>query len=227
MKNIRTFVAGLIVGTILLSTVTVFAGTQTIEAFYNNIKISIEGKAIELKDAAGDPIEPFIHEGTTYLPIRAIAEALGMEVKYNETTNTVELTKAKEVGTVNQRGVAVSNNDYTIVKENEYLDVQVMSDGTKYIYPHSYILYLNKKVAREYLLKWNNEYPELSKASRVITETDETNSTIDFILLHYNGQKIVLMQDVPIVKMDIDLLPYDEYMNNILPQLLEAIKKNQ
>jgi flagellar hook assembly protein FlgD len=93
----KQFLAGLIVGAMLFSTVTVFAGTQAIEVFFNNIKISIDGKSVELKDATRNPVEPFIYNGTTYLPVRAIAEALGMEVKYNETTNTVELAKAKEV----------------------------------------------------------------------------------------------------------------------------------
>jgi hypothetical protein len=96
MRKFRQFIAGLIVGAMLFSTVTVFAGTQTIEAFFNNIKISIDGEAVVLTDVSGNPVEPFIYEGTTYAPIRAIAQALGMEVKYNETTNTVELAKAKE-----------------------------------------------------------------------------------------------------------------------------------
>jgi hypothetical protein len=91
----KKFLVGLIIGMMLMGAV--FADTQTIEAFYNNIKISIDGNIVELKDAAGNPVEPFIHEGTTYLPVRAIAETLGMQVKFNETTNTVELIKAKEV----------------------------------------------------------------------------------------------------------------------------------
>jgi flagellar hook assembly protein FlgD len=96
MKTFRTLIAGIIIGAMLMSAVTVFADSQAIEAFFNNIKISIDGNIVELRDTDGNPIEPFIHEGTTYLPVRAIAEALGMEVKFNETTNTVELTKVRE-----------------------------------------------------------------------------------------------------------------------------------
>lgn len=34
-------------------------------------------------------IEPFIHNGTTYLPVRALAEALGQEVDWDQETATV------------------------------------------------------------------------------------------------------------------------------------------
>ena len=223
MKKFKQFITGVIVGAMLLSVGTVFAGTQTIEAFYNNIKISIDGENVELKDAAGNVIEPFIYEGTTYLPVRAISEALGMDTKFNETTNTVELTKTKEVKTVEQstRTVPVTIDDYKTIIEDEYLQVQVRPDGTKYIYPGSVNKHLNKKAAREYLEK----YPENSKPSSIAIEIDRNNATIDFILRRYDGEKIILMQDV-LTNNDCGtfLLPYDEYKNNILPKLLEAIK---
>jgi hypothetical protein len=227
MRNFKSLIAGLIIGIMLMTAV--FASTQTIEAFFNNIKISLDGKAVELTDASGNPVDPFIYNGTTYLPVRAVADALGMEVKFNETTNTVELARAKEVKEVKQLDITKqwSIDDFKTTTENEYLKVQARPDGTKYIYQHTFNLYLNKIAAKDYLTKWNEKYPEASKHSNVITEIDEANLTMDFILEHYDGRKIVLLQDAPIVKWDIILLPYDEYMNNILPALIEAIKQNQ
>lgn len=226
MRTLKTFVAGLIVGVMLFGAAAVFAETQTIEAFFNNIKISIDGKTVELKDAAGNPVEPFICNGTTYLPVRAIAGALGMTTKFNETSNTIELTSAEEVKTVEQtlRTEPVTIDDYKTITEDDYLEVQLRPDGTKYIYPGSANKHLNKRAAREYLEK----YPENSKPSSAAIEIDRNNATIDFILRRYDGEKIILIQDVP-TNNDCGtyLLPYDEYMNNILPKLIEVIKENQ
>ena len=54
---------------------------------------------IEPKDVNGNVVEPFIIDGTTYLPVRAICNALGLKVNWNSETNTVELTEKKHDGT--------------------------------------------------------------------------------------------------------------------------------
>ena len=40
----------------------------TIEATYSNIKISVNGEIVTPRDANGNVVEPFIYNGTTYLP---------------------------------------------------------------------------------------------------------------------------------------------------------------
>lgn len=59
--------------------------TENINVSYNNIKIVVDGKAVSTDT------EPFIYNGTTYLPVRAVGEALGKEVNWDSTTNTVYL----------------------------------------------------------------------------------------------------------------------------------------
>lgn len=61
---------------------------------YNDIKISLNGNSVTLKDANGNPMEPFSIDGTTYLPVRAVGNALGVGVNWNGSTNTVQLTGA-------------------------------------------------------------------------------------------------------------------------------------
>lgn len=58
---------------------------------YRDIKISVNGKEITPTDATGAVVEPFIIDGTTYLPVRAVASAVGLEVGWDEATNTVRL----------------------------------------------------------------------------------------------------------------------------------------
>lgn len=62
---------------------------------YKNIEVTLNGEKLNLKDAKGNTIEPFIFDGTNYLPVRALAEALGLSVSWNSATNTVVLTDGK------------------------------------------------------------------------------------------------------------------------------------
>ena len=71
--------------------------TKTASLEYNNIKITLDGMAITPKDAAGNPVEPFVIDGTTYLPVRAIGNALGLGVGWDSATSTVQLTSAENV----------------------------------------------------------------------------------------------------------------------------------
>lgn len=64
--------------------------TKSIKATYNNIKIVVNGKQANLGiDSTGKKIEPFIYNGITYLPVRAVSEALGEEVNWDGKTYTV------------------------------------------------------------------------------------------------------------------------------------------
>ena len=91
-KRLQGLIAGVLIGVIITGG-TVFAknGSEMIEAFYNNIKIYVDGVHIEPKDASGKAVEPFIYNGTTYLPVRAVGEAIGKTVTWDGTTQSVYL----------------------------------------------------------------------------------------------------------------------------------------
>ncbi|MBE6682390.1 MAG: copper amine oxidase N-terminal domain-containing protein [Ruminococcaceae bacterium] len=79
---------------LLLAGLCFAAGTKRVEKIdvvYNDVKIVVDGKTIDPKDANGNPVEPFIYNGTTYLPVRAVGEAVGKEVKWDSVTKTVYL----------------------------------------------------------------------------------------------------------------------------------------
>ena len=63
--------------------------TKTIEAQYMGISLVVDGVAVTPKDASGNVVEPFVSEGTTYLPVRAVADALGKSVTWDGETKTV------------------------------------------------------------------------------------------------------------------------------------------
>ena len=70
------------------------------EIYYNNIKIKINGKEIEPKDSNGNIVEPFTISGTTYLPVRAVSEALGKNVGWNGETKTVFISSIEKVAKI-------------------------------------------------------------------------------------------------------------------------------
>ncbi len=93
-KRIQGIVAGFVAGTLAVSG-SVFAkqASEMAEIFYNNIKIFIDGGEIVPKDANGNIVEPFIYNGTTYLPVRAVSNAFGKEVLWDGETQSVYIGK--------------------------------------------------------------------------------------------------------------------------------------
>jgi len=90
-KVAKSLVACLIIAAITASGFTVFAsnGSKTLTAYFNNIRIMVDGELIIPKDANGNEVEPFTVNGTTYLPVRAVANALGKDVTWDGSTQTV------------------------------------------------------------------------------------------------------------------------------------------
>lgn len=68
----------------------------TIQAAYRDVTIVADGVPIVPRDASGAPVEPFLYNGTTYLPVRAVADALGVGVAWDQATYTVRLTSGAE-----------------------------------------------------------------------------------------------------------------------------------
>ena len=71
--------------------------TKTATLTYNNIKINIDGKEIIPTDVSGNYVAPFVIDGTTYMPVRAVAGALGLGVEWDGSTNTIRLTSGASV----------------------------------------------------------------------------------------------------------------------------------
>jgi len=117
--TLKGFLSGVIV-TVLLST-TVFAAPvqRTITAVYNNIQIYVDGIQIHPSDSTGNPVEPFSYNGTTYLPVRAVATALNKEVTWDPATNSIYLGQhpSTSSSSVIQTDTTISSSQFNIIKE--------------------------------------------------------------------------------------------------------------
>lgn len=86
INNCKAFLSGVIVtlATIIFcNTVFAVATGTNISVFYNNIRIFIDGNEIKTKDVNGRSEEPFIFNGTTYVPIRLVSEAFNKIVQWD------------------------------------------------------------------------------------------------------------------------------------------------
>jgi hypothetical protein len=90
--QVKGFVVGMLV-MFMLSGGAVYATsrTQNISISFNGIRLVVNGELVTPRDGAGNVVEPFIWNGTTYLPVRAIANALGLEVDWDSNTQTVSI----------------------------------------------------------------------------------------------------------------------------------------
>ncbi len=104
---------------------TVFAqtGSQKIDAVYNDIKIVVDGKEVSTST------EPFIYNGTTYLPVRAIGEALGKDVSWDAQTNTVYIGSAETNASTQANEVIYDSNGlkvtYTGLSVNDFGEINI------------------------------------------------------------------------------------------------------
>ena len=72
------------------------SGKVTKELEYRNISVTLDGEKLDLRDAKGNAVEPFMFEGANYLPVRALAESLGLSVSWDGANATVVLTSPAE-----------------------------------------------------------------------------------------------------------------------------------
>ena len=112
----------------LTGTALATTGTQSLQADYTDIKVMLDGEYLVLTDVNGKTVEPFAVAGTTYLPVRAVAGALGLNVEWVADTSTVALTSGGEVTTKTTdtpaKGTTISKTIQAV-----YTDIKVTLDG--------------------------------------------------------------------------------------------------
>lgn len=98
IRDYKSFLGGIIVATVLFTVIgygLTIAGASPVrtalDVFFNDIQILVNGARLNPTDVQGNRVEPFIHDGTTYLPVRAVAEALDLPVEWDQETYTVYL----------------------------------------------------------------------------------------------------------------------------------------
>lgn len=83
--SFKSFIAGALTSAIILTPIiSVASNTQSIDVIFGKIKLIVNG--VEVKK------DTLLYNGTTYLPVRAVGEALNAEVKYNAAKYEASIT---------------------------------------------------------------------------------------------------------------------------------------
>ena len=83
-KSMKGFIAGILLTTLLLSTFTVFATTtRTIEVNFGGYRTFLHGQEITANNAQGQRVVPFSYDGSVYIPIELILQAMGDSVRWD------------------------------------------------------------------------------------------------------------------------------------------------
>lgn len=88
-KTIKGIVIGIIISIMLMSTVLGAQVKKSIEVVYNSVNLTVNGTKVNADN--------FLYEGTTYVPLRAVAEALGKNVGWNQDTFTASINDKTDI----------------------------------------------------------------------------------------------------------------------------------
>jgi hypothetical protein len=84
--QIKGFVTGVLVTVLLSGTLLVAAQTVTREITYG-VRVNLNGQLLQFDEDS----QPFVMGGKTFLPVRALADALELPVDFDPATNTAYL----------------------------------------------------------------------------------------------------------------------------------------
>ncbi len=80
----KRIVSSLLAGAVILSGISCAA---------SSVNIKIDGELFVPKNALGEVVEPFIENGSTYLPVRAMGDAVGKQVAFDAENYAVYIGK--------------------------------------------------------------------------------------------------------------------------------------
>ena len=176
--RIQGITAGIIAALVLSGTAVYGANTQRmLEANYNDIKIVVDGTQITPKDGNGNTVDPFIVDGTTYLPVRAVANAMGKEVYWDGPNYTVY---------IGNMGGAI---EYPTLKIEDAVNISSsLSKADKRVdnYDNSYIagygISANGKIANRYFQTLLNMKYSRFKGTIYVPQGTSTSGTCTVII---------------------------------------------
>ncbi len=145
-KQLQGYAAG-VMSTLLILGGAAYAKSRTenINVTYDGINVYIDNALAELKDANGTNVEPFIYNGTTYLPVRGVAQAMGAQVTWDGATKSVYLWDKMVPGNTSFLDVCEPYSKYSsqIYSDGKTfkMDGKSYSDGIHFNFGEGYALF--------------------------------------------------------------------------------------
>lgn len=179
----KKFTIGILVGCLLMMTTPVLADSilQSIDVVLNGVNVQLEGQGVE--------VNSILYNGTTYLPMRKVAELVGKDIEWHGDTMTANIIEKKDVGEMMEL-------DFKIYNEDDSLSCYAEKNGE--------IFYQAANV-----LQLMNEYEFYG-----IDISELSNNNVKF----YDKDKNIIIENVPfeMIKGKV-FISKDYYENTILP----------
>lgn len=203
MKRLKDIVIGIIVGSIITTFGAVYASSnlQSIQVEFNKVNLKVNGQSV--------PANNILYNGTTYIPIRAVANMFEKEVGWNSTSNTASINDKTYKEPTNIESVKEGE---TVINEFIKGSDLIESENGKII-----IIKSTGETYYEalYVLSLMNGKSKTNETYGVDRDKFTKDNTIRF---YYNFNNKTLIENVPYRK--INLMPFiakDYYENTILP----------
>lgn len=140
---LSVILAAALMNSLLSPALALFSKTISVSS---GVNLYLDDKKFTPKDGNGNPLEAFIHNGSTYLPVRAISEALDVPIQWDSGTQSVYIGKhtgdkpAAWIGELDYFNKDGSWEFNTITKDNLGKD-HSHSIATTTTYGYKYVTY--------------------------------------------------------------------------------------
>lgn len=112
-----------VISALLISSIAIF-GAAVVNA--SGIEVYVDNEKTALSDGTGGTAEPFIQDGTTYVPLRGVSEALGCKVEWDGNNRTVKIYQNKlSSGSVFRN----SDDDIMVYIDDEEVELKDANGG--------------------------------------------------------------------------------------------------
>ncbi len=194
----KKFLLFMVVLALLLSSIPVLSASDY-------ITIVLDGVELEPKDVNGNIVRPMLHSGTTYLPVRAIATALNLDIVWDNNTKSVFINGVCDAEKGEYVNIFINGTKLVPTDVNGKEVHPILLDGTTYLPIRAVSEQFNKTVS------WEQEthtvllttpstadfeegkvYAFINKASgKAITLTDNGLSAEKFESYTHQGFKLI------------------------------------
>lgn len=198
----KGFILGAVAGLTIAGASLVFANSQIQAILNNQIKVTLNGITQEFRDESTNEVQyPITYHDRTYLPLRTVANLVGVGVDYDANTNTallntsnyidmgdIEMTENDLNGTwniINPDIFPIVGDEYFVFGDNKkvdyWIDYGVYFEGTYSIYknmvsPHFTKLIIEREYGGEYEIDYrvNLDFVDKTKLKIVYSPTEVT-----------------------------------------------------
>ncbi len=199
----------------IVITALVLSALMSLTVFGAGVSVTLNGSPIDTRDVNGAEVAPFIQDGTTYVPVRAIATALNIKIDWDNDTRTVIIgEKGSAAPKLGEKVNVYINGAEFIPRDAAGKEVApIILNGTTYLPVRAIAQAFAKKV------DWDGDSSTviISDSARINTEptykltaagtssaitTSAPNSGAGLVVSEYKGSKAQLWQFIPVAGQD-------------------------